>query len=73
MKLGIGIGYSGGQLALPMERILLAEKLGYDSLWTAEAYGSDALTPLAYIAALTKHIRLVLPSERDRVKFKLFS
>ncbi|MCA9853600.1 MAG: LLM class F420-dependent oxidoreductase [Dehalococcoidia bacterium] len=58
MKLGIGIGYSGGQLALPMERILLAEKLGYDSLWTAEAYGSDALTPLAYIAALTKHIRL---------------
>ncbi len=58
MKLGIGIGYSGAELRIPMERILLAEKLGYDSVWTAEAYGSDAITPLAYIAALTKHIRL---------------
>ncbi len=58
MKLGIGIGYSGAELRIPMERILLAEKLGYDSVWTAEAYGSDAISPLAYIAALTKHIRL---------------
>lgn len=58
MKLGIGVGYSGAQMTLPMERILLAEKLGYDSLWTAEAYGSDAISPLAYIAALTRHIRL---------------
>ncbi len=58
MKLGLAIGYSGAELRLPMERILLAERLGYDSLWTAEAYGSDAITPLAYIAALTKRIRL---------------
>ncbi len=58
MKLGLAIGYSGAEMTLPMERILLAEKLGYDSVWTAEAYGSDAITPLAYIAALTKRIRL---------------
>ena len=58
MKLGISIGYSGAELRMPMERILLAERLGYDSVWTAEAYGSDAITPLAYIAALTKRIRL---------------
>jgi F420-dependent oxidoreductase-like protein len=58
MKLGLSIGYSGADMALPMERILLAERLGYDSVWTAEAYGSDAISPLAYIAALTKRIRL---------------
>ena len=58
MKLGISIGYSGAELRLPMERILLAERLGYDSIWTAEAYGSDAVTPLAFIAAHTTRIRL---------------
>lgn len=58
MKLGISIGYSGAQLDLQLERVLLAERLGYDSVWTAEAYGSDALTPLAYLAARTRHLRL---------------
>jgi F420-dependent oxidoreductase-like protein len=58
MKLGIGIGYSGATMRLPIERVLLAERLGYDSVWTAETYGSDAMTPLAYIAALTTRIRL---------------
>jgi F420-dependent oxidoreductase-like protein len=58
MKLGLSIGYSGAQLDLPVEKVLLAERLGFDSVWTAEAYGSDALTPLAYLAALTKRIRL---------------
>lgn len=58
MKLGLSIGYSGADLRLPMDRILLAEELGYDSVWTAEAYGSDAVTPLAFIAAQTKRIRL---------------
>ena len=41
-----------------MDKVLLAERLGFDSVWTAEAYGSDAITPLAYLAALTKRIRL---------------
>ncbi|MGH7843275.1 MAG: LLM class flavin-dependent oxidoreductase, partial [Candidatus Binataceae bacterium] len=58
MKLGLSIGYSGANLRLPTERILRAEQLGYDSVWTAESYGSDAVSPLAYIAALTKRIRL---------------
>jgi F420-dependent oxidoreductase-like protein len=58
MKLGLSIGYSGANMRLPMERILRAEALGYDSVWTAESYGSDAISPLAYIAALTKRIRL---------------
>ena len=58
MKLGLSIGYSGAKLRIPIERIKLAEHLGYDSLWTAEAYGSDAITPLAWIAAQTERIRL---------------
>lgn len=58
MKLGLALGYSGRHMALPMERIQLAEQLGYDSVWTAETYGSDAWSPLAYIAAKTKYIRL---------------
>ena len=58
MKLGLTIGYSGASLRLPVERILRAEELGYDSIWTAESYGSDAVSPLAYVAALTKRIRL---------------
>jgi F420-dependent oxidoreductase-like protein len=58
MKLGLSIGYSGAELRLPVERVVLAERLGFDSVWTAEAYGSDAITPLAYLAALTQRIRL---------------
>ena len=58
MKLGIGVGYSGAEMKLPVEKVQLAERLGYDSVWTAEAYGSDAITPLAYLAAVTSRIRL---------------
>jgi len=58
MKLGLSLGYSGGQLKLPVEKVQLAERLGYDSVWTAEAYGSDALSPLAFLAAKTERIRL---------------
>ncbi len=58
MKLGLMLGYSGGQLDIPVEKVQLAERLGYDSVWTAEAYGSDALTPLAYLAGKTERIRL---------------
>ncbi len=54
MKLGLSIGYSGAKLAIPIERIQLAEHLGHDSVWTAEADGSDAITPLAWIAAETE-------------------
>ena len=58
MKLGLMLGYSGADLRIPLEDVQLAERLGYDSVWTAEAYGSDAITPLAYIAAHTERIRL---------------
>jgi len=58
MKTGIFIGYSGAQMDLPIRRIQRAEELGFDSIWTAESYGSDALTPLAHIGAVTKKIRL---------------
>jgi F420-dependent oxidoreductase-like protein len=58
MKLGLSIGYSRAQLEIPVKLVQRAEELGYDSVWTAEAYGSDAVTPLAYLAALTKRIKL---------------
>ena len=58
MKLGLSLGYSGAKLRIPLELVQLAERLGYDSVWTAEAYGSDAITPLAWIAAHTDRIRL---------------
>ena len=62
MKLGLMLGYSGGQMRLPVEKVQLAEQLGYDTVWTAEAYGSDALSPLAYLAAKPNGYDLVLRS-----------
>jgi alkanesulfonate monooxygenase SsuD/methylene tetrahydromethanopterin reductase-like flavin-dependent oxidoreductase (luciferase family) len=58
MKLGLDIGYSGAKWQLPVEMVQEAERLGFDSVWTAEAYGTDAFTPLIYLGALTKKIRL---------------
>ena len=58
MKLGLMLGYSGARVDFPIDLVKLAEKLGYDSVWTSEAYGSDAMTPLAWIAAQTSRIRL---------------
>ena len=59
MKLGLSLGYWG---STPQQHHVQmaqeAEKLGYDSVWTAEAYGSDAITPLAWIGAQTSKIRL---------------
>src|SRR6478735_988258 len=51
MKLGLSIGYSGAHLEVPVALVQRAEELGYDSVWSAEAYGSDAITPLAFLAA----------------------
>lgn len=58
MKLGMIAGFSGAKLNLPMDAIKHAESLGYDSVWTSEAYGSDALTPAAWILAHTTKIRV---------------
>ena len=57
MKLGLVVGYSKSELKLPMDEILEAERLGFDSVWSAEAYGSDALTPAAWILARTAKIK----------------
>ncbi|HYE92254.1 MAG TPA: LLM class F420-dependent oxidoreductase [Terriglobales bacterium] len=58
MRLAIHMSYSGSNLAIDMDRILEAERLGYDSIWTAEAYGSDAVTPAAWIAARTTRLHV---------------
>ncbi len=58
MKLGLSIGYSKAKLDLPVELVQRAEELGYDSVWTAEAYGTDAVTPLAFLAGKTSRIKL---------------
>jgi F420-dependent oxidoreductase-like protein len=58
MKLGLHLGYSGALLDVPVELVQRAEELGYDSVWTAEAYGSDAISPLAYLAGKTERIKL---------------
>ncbi len=58
MKLGLAIGYSGAQIAIDIDLIKEAERLGFDSVWSAEAWGSDAVTPLAFIAAQTTKIKL---------------
>ena len=59
MKLGIGLDlYRGAALEVPVAAVQLAERLGYHSVWTAEAYGADALSPLAFLAAHTSRIKL---------------
>ncbi|MBI1181912.1 MAG: LLM class F420-dependent oxidoreductase [Alphaproteobacteria bacterium] len=58
MKLGILLGYSGGKMDLGLETVKLAETLGYDSAWTAEAYGSDAVSPAAWVLAQTTKIKV---------------
>ena len=58
MKLGLMASGMGPQIKIDVERIREAEALGYDSVWTAEAWGNDAITPLAWIAAQTSKIKL---------------
>ncbi|HKI75508.1 MAG TPA: LLM class F420-dependent oxidoreductase [Pseudomonadales bacterium] len=59
MKLGLQMGYWGaGPNPAMVEIAQEAEKLGYDAVFTAEAYGSDVFTPLAWIGAHTSRIRL---------------
>lgn len=50
--------YRAATVQMPIDLVLAAEDLGYHSVWSAEAYGTDALSPLAYLAALTKKIKL---------------
>jgi F420-dependent oxidoreductase-like protein len=59
LKLGLNTGYwAGGPPADAPALVAEAERLGFDSMWTAEAYGSDCLTPLAWWGAATERLRL---------------
>src|ERR1700685_1493740 len=59
LRLGVGTGYwAGGPPPGAAEMIAEAERLGFDSMWTAEAYGSDALMPLAWWGATTTRLKL---------------
>jgi F420-dependent oxidoreductase-like protein len=59
LRLGLNTGYwAGGPPPGAAESVLEAERLGFDSVWTAEAYGSDALMPLAWWGAATERIKL---------------
>src|SRR5438874_10649480 len=58
MKLAVHLSYSGSTYSLDLPKVMEAERLGYDSIWTAEAYGSDAVTPATWIAARTTRIHV---------------
>jgi F420-dependent oxidoreductase-like protein len=59
LKLGLNVGYwAGGPPPGAAESVQEAERLGFDSIWTAEAYGSDALLPLAWWGSSTERIKL---------------
>jgi len=60
LKLGLNTGYwaSGPPSPAALAAVKEAERLGFDSVWTSEAYGSDALTPLAWWGAQTERVRL---------------
>jgi F420-dependent oxidoreductase-like protein len=59
MRLGLALGYWGrGPSAEHVPLAREAERLGYDSVWTAESWGSDVFTPLTWIAAQTSTIKL---------------
>jgi F420-dependent oxidoreductase-like protein len=60
MQLGMNFGYQDWGAGLPnaVAQAQEAERLGYDSLWTAEAYGTDSITPLTWIAAHTERVHV---------------
>jgi alkanesulfonate monooxygenase SsuD/methylene tetrahydromethanopterin reductase-like flavin-dependent oxidoreductase (luciferase family) len=58
VRLGLNLGYWGSGPSDPLALAKHADSVGFDSVWIAEAYGSDALTPLAWVAASTERIQL---------------
>jgi F420-dependent oxidoreductase-like protein len=56
MKLGLLLGYAGGEL--PLDLVLEAERLGFESVWSSEAYGADAVSPAAWVLARTTRIKV---------------
>lgn len=59
MKLGLGLGHLGStEIGLPWDRILEAERLGFDTVWFAETWGHDCFVPMTWVAARTERIGL---------------
>jgi len=58
MRLGLNLGYSGSAMGMDLTLVQEADRLGFHSVWSAEAYGSDAVTPLTWVAARTERIRV---------------
>jgi F420-dependent oxidoreductase-like protein len=58
MRLGLNLGYSGSSLGIDLSLVQEADRLGYHSVWSAEAYGSDAVTPITWVAAHTARIKV---------------
>lgn len=58
MRLGLMLGYAGRRIELPVALVQEADRLGVYAVWTAEAYGSDAISPLAWLGAQTARIKL---------------
>lgn len=67
MRLGLNLGYAAGRVPgggaaagglVDLDLVLEAERLGFSSVWAAEAYGSDAVSVLAWIAARTERVDL---------------
>ncbi len=58
MKLGIGAMGFGPKAQIDLDRIRRAEELGFDSAWTAEAYGNDAVTPATWVLANTTRLKV---------------
>ena len=58
MQLGITVDLSGPAPQLDLDRVLEAERLGFSQVWTSEAYGTDAVTPAAWILARTSKIKV---------------
>src|SRR5580693_4035346 len=59
LKLALRLNlYRSATVEIPVDLVRAADDLGYHSVWSAEAYGADALSPLAYLAAFTRQIKL---------------
>lgn len=58
MKLGLNLGDQGASVVKTLSTIKAADRLGLDSVWLGEAYGSDAVSAIGYLAAQTEHIKL---------------
>jgi F420-dependent oxidoreductase-like protein len=58
MRLGLNLGYSGSAVGIDMGLVHEAERLGFHSVWVAEAYGSDAVSTVAWVAAQTRTIKV---------------